>query len=318
MAQIEARAQRRVQALTNQGKKEYTLEKAIAEAQSIWIAPDKEAGTIQKTEAQVEVTTGTPVTYTYSYPNKGNKFDTKMNNFFDDDKYEVSEKDKGEYAKMVKVNLDAIIQAGGTITKIVYSAGASTSKVGTRYAGKDKLGDHWSPENNKILVKDRISSINAVLEELLQPYASSAGIELTKQEDESAPNIGLGWKEYSKVGDYEYGPLYEAARKNKSSLTPNNFYTLEKRKDDPAIKEEYDEVFGKFRGNYGEFSVVATFEVGEDEPRKKEDLIGAGAWKAKIEWPREPQKAPKPRKVSGGGGKSYVGVKLEKTKCFAF
>jgi hypothetical protein len=318
MAEIEARTQRRVQAFTNRGKKGYTLEKAIEEAQSIWIAPDKEAGTIQKTEAQGKVTDGAPVTYNYSYPSKENKFDTKMNNFFDDDKYEVSEKDKGEYDKMVKENLDAIIQDGGKITNIVYSAGASTSKVGTRYAGKGKLGDKWSPENNKILVQDRISSINAVLEELLQPYASSAGIELTKQEDESAPNIGLGWKEYSKVGEYEYGPLYEAARKNKSSLTPNEFYTLAKRKSDSAIKEEYDEVFGKFRGNYGEFSVVATFEVGEDEPGKDAELIGAGAWKAKIEWPRKPQKAPKPKTVSGGGGKSYVGVKLEKAACFAF
>jgi hypothetical protein len=315
MTQIEARAQSRVKAI---GKKEYTLEKAIKEAQAIWIAPDKEAGTIQKTEAQGKVTDGAPVTYNYSYPSKENEFDTKMNNFFGDNKYEVREEDKQEYAKMVKENLDAIIQDGGKITNIVYSAGASTSKVGTRYAGKGKLGPTSSPENNKILVQDRISSINAVLEELLQPYASSAGIELTKQEDESAPNIGLGWTEYSKVGEYEYGPLYEAARKNKSSLTPNSFYTLAKRNSDSAIKEEYDEVFGKFRGNYGEFSVVATFEVGEDEPGKDAELIGAGAWKAKIEWPRKPKKAPKPKTVSGGGGKSYVGVKLEKAKCFAF
>lgn len=316
IAQIEDRAQRRVKALTNQRKKGYTLEDAIKEAISIWIVPDKEAGSIQTEEAKTAATEGDPITYNYSYPSKENPFDTTMQNFFGDNEYQVSEKDKQVYSNMVKESLDSIIEAGGTITAIAYSAGASTSKVNTNYIGKGKTGDKWNSENNKILVKDRLASINAVLEELLQPYASSANIELTKQNDESAPNLGPGWNEYStEGGKYKYGPLYEAARKTNSSLTPKEFYAPSKRKSDSSINEEYNSVFGKFRGNYGEFSVVAKFTDKPIEPGK-EELIGAGAWKAKIAWKVKPKKAPSPKKINRGGGKSYVGVNLNKTACF--
>jgi hypothetical protein len=47
-------------------------------------------------------------------------------------------------------------------------------------------------------------------------------------------------------------------------------------------------------------------------------LIAAGAWKAKIAWPRKPKKAPPHKKVSRGGGRSYVGEYVKKTECFLF
>lgn len=315
ISKIEERAQKRVKALTNQGKKNYTLEKAIDEAISIWIAPDKEAGSIEKIEGEAKGE-GNQVTWNLSYPNKENPLDTKMLNFFGDNEYLVSAEDRQQFETLIKENIESITSAGGKIIAIAYSAGASTSKVRTSYQGKGKTGGPFDTKNNEILVKDRLEEINRVLRELLDPYATKAGIELTKQKDESAANRGPGWGEYStENGKFEYGPLYEEARKKDSNLKPIAFYSPEKRKSDPAIKDEYEDVFGKFRGSYGEFSIVAEFKDKPDEP-KTEDLIGIGSWKAKITWKVKPQDAPPPKRVDKGGGKSYVGVKLDKTSCF--
>jgi hypothetical protein len=311
---IENRVNQRVKALTNQGKKNYTQEKAIKEAKSILVAPKKEAQNIIK-EEMTPTTEGELETCEITYPNTEKPMDTKMLNFFGDNEYKVKDEDKKEFARLIKENIDEIINSGGKIEKIEYSAGAITSRVRTKYSGNGQTNNDPSEENNELLVKDRLKEINGTLSELLNPYASQLGSKIVKVEDESKPNMGPGWMKYDTSGDkFEYGPLYLAERNKNKELTPRDFYS--KRDNNPQIQKEYDEVFGKFRGSYGKFFIVASFSGKEDEPGE-EKLIGEGEWIAKISWKINKNTDIRIKTGNAGGGKSYPGGPV-KTECWKF
>lgn len=311
---IENRVNQRVKALTNQGKKNYTQEKAIKEAKSILVAPKKEAQNIIK-EEMTPPTKGELKTWEITYPNTGKPLDTKMLNFFDDNEYKVKEEDKKEFARLIKENINEIINSGGKIEEIRYSSGAITSRVRTKYSGNGQTNNQPDEKNNELLVKDRLNEINGILSELLNPYASQLDANIGKAEDESKPNMGPGWMKYDTSGDkFEYGPLYLAERNKNKELTPRDFYS--KRDNNPQIQKEYDEVFGKFRGSYGKFVIVASFTEKEDEPGE-EKLIGEGEWIAKISWKINKNIDIKIKTGNGGGGKSYPGGPV-KTECWKF
>jgi hypothetical protein len=119
--------------------------------------------------------------------------------------------------------------------------------------------------------------------------------------------MGPGWMKYDTSGDkFKYGPLYITERNKNNNLTPREFYS--KKSSNSQIQKEYDEVFGKFRGSYGKFEIIAKFTEKEDEPGE-ERLIGEGEWIAKISWKinKNTKIKIKIRSGSAGGGKSYVG-----------
>ena len=315
LEKIEDRVNQRVKALASQGKKNYTQEKAIKEAKAILVAPKNDAQNIIK-EEMTPPTEGEDITYVLTYPNIDKPMDTKMLNFFDDNEYKVKEEDKKEFARLIEENINEIINSGGEIKKIKYSAGAITSRVRTKYSGNGETKNSPSEDNNKILVNDRLKEINGTLLSLLDPYSKKIGASIEKIEDESKPNMGPGWMKYDTSGDkFKYGPLYITERNKNNNLTPREFYS--KKSSNSQIQKEYDEVFGKFRGSYGKFEIIAKFTEKEDEPGE-ERLIGEGEWIAKISWKINKNTKIKIRIRSGsaGGGKSYVGSQVKTTDCW--
>lgn len=314
LEQIEDRVNQRVKALTSQGKKNYTQEKAIKEAKAILVAPKKDAQNIIK-EEMTPPEEGEIRTTEITYPNIGKPIDTKMLNFFDDNEYKVREEDKKEFARLIEGNINEIVNRGEKIISIKYHSGAITSRVRTKYSGDGKTNNEPDEINNKILVADRLKQINKTLSDLLDPYSKKLGASIEKIEDESKPNMGPGWMKYDTSGDkYKYGPLYIAERNKNNNLTPGGFYS--KKSSNPQIQKEYDEVFGKFRGSYGKFEITARLREKEDEPGE-EKLIGEGEWIAKISWKGNKNTQVKIIRGSAGGGKSYVGSSV-KTDCWNF
>lgn len=312
---IEERVNERVKALTNQGKKNYTPEKAIKEAKAILVAPKKDAQKIIREQIALPIE-GSDITYEITYPNIENPMDNKMLNFFGDNEYKVSEEDKKEFSRLIDLNINEIVNSGGKIIEIKYSAGAITSRVRTKYSGNGQTGNQPSEDNNKILVEDRLKEINNTLLQLLDPYGKKYGSEIRKGKDESKPNMGPGWMEYDTSDDkFKYGPLYLAERNKNKNLSPRDFYS--KREGDAQIQKEYDDVFGKFRGSYGKFIIVASFKEKEDEPGE-ERLIGEGEWNALISWKVNRDMNIRIIRGNSGGGKSYVGSEIKMTDCWKF
>lgn len=281
-----------------------TVEEAIKKAVSLRVIPVEGESSTTQTAGEAK----DAVRYEFSYPDKNKPEDTLMQNFFGDDISTPTPEQVEKFTNLVKTAIAEVTKSGATITKIEYFAGGITSKVGTKYLGEGKKDTAWKSENNLILVKDRISKINEVLNKALTDNVP-AGTPITKGADESAPNAGPGWYEYStknSAGEsvYEYGPLYEAARKKNSSLIPKDFYA--KRTDDSAIKAEYDQTYGKFRGSYGAFVIDSVVTGGE--PSNEVNVSASGKWKASISWKyNEPIKFNFKIGASGGGGKSYGG-----------
>jgi len=281
-----------------------TLEQAIKKAVTLVVRPDVGESSTTTTAGEAKEA----VRIEFSYPDKAKPEDALMQNFFGDDISTPTPEQVEQFTNLVKTAIAEVTKSGAKITKIEYFAGGITSKVGTKYLGEGKKDTTWKSENNLILVKDRISKINEVLNKALTDNAP-AGTPITKGTDESAPNAGPGWYEYSTKNSagasvYEYGPLYEAARKKNSSLIPKDFYA--KRTDDSAIKAEYDQIYGKFRGSYGAF--VIDSEMVPTEPSDEVNVSASGKWKATIGWKhREPIKFNFKIGASGGGGKSYGG-----------
>ena len=281
-----------------------TIEQAIKKAVSLMVRPVEGTSTTTAVAGQEKEA----VRLEFSYPDKAKPEDALMQNFFGDDISTPTPEQVEQFTNLVKTAIAEVTKSGAKITKIEYFAGGITSKVGTKYLGEGKKDTAWKSENNLILVKDRISKINEVLNKALTDNVP-AGTQITKGTDESAPNSGPGWYEYSTknaAGEsvYTYGSLYEAARKANKTLIPKDFYA--KRTDDSAIKEEYDKVYGKFRGSYGAF--VIDSEMVPTEPSEEFEVSASGKWKATIGWKhREPIKFNFKLGASGGGGKSYGG-----------
>lgn len=293
----------------NTGK---TIEEAISKAVTLNLDP------VKGTSTTTEIAGPQPnvITHEFSYPDKSKPADSLMQSFFDDNESVPTPEQVEKFNNLVKTAISEVTNTGAKITKIKYYSGGITSKVGTKYLGKGKMDTVFKSENNVPLVNDRIKNLNDILSKAITDNAP-AGISIIEGENESAPNTGPGWYEYSTKNSegesvYTYGPLYEAARKTNSKLTPKEFYA--KRSTDSAIKSEYDEVFGKFRGSYGAFT-IDTFSK-STEPSDTTKISASGKWRIVIAWKhREPLNFNFKIGVSGGGGKSFSGGDSP-TKCW--
>ena len=281
-----------------------SVEESINNALTLWLRPVTGTSTVTKTA-------GTPneiVNYEFSYPDKGKPEDALMQNFFDDNESVPTPEQVENFTNLVKTAISEVTKSGATITGISYYAGGITSKVGTKYLGQGKMDTAWKSENNIPLVNDRIKNLNEVVLKALTDN-TPVGTDISKGSDESSPNTGPGWYEYSTKNSegssvYTYGPLYEAARKTNRSMSPKEFYV--KRDTDSTIKAEYDEVFGKYRGSYGAFTITA--ESSSTEPSDTIEISASGKWNISIGWKyREPFKFNFKLGASGGGGKVFAG-----------
>lgn len=289
-----------------------SVEEAIKDATSLYLRPVTGTSTTTKTEGAIKE----EVRYEFSYPDKGKPEDTIMQNFFGDNESVPTPEQVEKFNNLVKTAIAEVVKSGSEIKSITYYSGGITSKVGTKYLGEGKMDTTWKSENNVPLVNDRIKNLNEVILKALTA-AAPAGISISKGEDESSPNAGPGWYEYSTKNSegasvYTYGPLYEAARKTNKSLIPKDFYA--KRDTDTNIKAEYDAVFGKYRGSYGAFTINSI--AASTEPSDTVEISASGKWNISIGWKyREPIKFNFKIGATGGGGKVFAGGAAP-TKCW--
>jgi hypothetical protein len=310
-------------------KKITNLTEAIEKATNISIT--KGDGSIEKGEVIPGGVTTT--TSQLTWPNIDNPTPeeaTIMNTMFGDDKSQLPTETKSKINDYVYKSIKGIVDSGYTIKTIYYGGYSSTSKVRTKFKGvkTDDQGKttiiydkNPSEANNEPLADARINSIESTLKTVIDNAiknitVESEDIEISKGESIVLPNQGPGWVNYdpksgldSKYGG-GYGPLYEKAKGDNDNLTPQAFYG--NRSTEP-LKQEYDDVYGPFRKNYGFVTIVA--EIIEPTEEVIPSVKGKGGYVYKINW--KTKSPPGKKKVRGnvGGGISTDGKVKNTTSC---
>lgn len=340
------RAQSKVDSDSKYSKKIDSIDKAINTAIQIGVRK-KGQGEVSKGEnIPGEVTT---VSDELTWPNIDNPTTEeadKMNTMFGDDNSQLPAETKTEIKNYIYNAIKDMVDQGYTIEEISYGGYASTSKVRTAFKnvevvqqGQSKVIFDLKPdgtknrteENNAPLAQARVNSIETELKTIIDDAVKnmpvvSKNLKIVKGGSKTEPNLGPGWAKYepqtgldSKYGG-GYGPLYTKLRDGGRNLTPQQFYG--DRSDNHAKKlkltgeqlnQEYNVVYGPFRKNYGFVYIIAT------TTKPTEDIAptyeGKSGYRYNIIW--EGASPPRKKKVRGsaGGGKSFVGVKLNTTAC---
>ena len=339
------KAQHQVSQSGKYSKNINSVDEAIEKAITIKVMKSSDSEVTRGENIPGEVST---VSNVLTWPNIDNptaEEADKMNTMFGDDESRLPDETKTEINDYIYNSIKDLVGQGYKIEEITYGGYASTSKVRTAFKGVevDEQGQSKiiydlnpdgskkrSEENNAPLAQARVNSIETELKTIIDNAVKnipivSEDLVITKEGSETEPNLGPGWKNYdpqtgldSKYGG-GYGPLYTKYRQGGGNETPQQFYG--NRSDNHAkqyglsgdqLNTEYNEVYGPFRKNYGFVYVIAT----TSEPT--EDITptfeGKGEYRYLINWK---SKSSSTRKVKGnpGGGKSFVGVKLNTTAC---
>jgi len=340
------RAQSKVDSDSKYSKKINSIDEAINKAKSIRVIR-KGQGEVSKGEnVPGEVTTVSDVLTWPNIDNPTAEEADKMNTMFGDDDSQLPAETKTEINNYIYNAMKDLVAKGYTIQKISYGGYASTSKVRTAFKGVevDEQGQskvvfdlkpdgtkNRSKENNIPLAQARVNSIETELKTIIDNAVKnipvvSEELEIVKEGSQTEPNLGPGWQKYdpqtgldSKYGG-GYGPLYTKYKNGGGKKTPQQFYG--NRSDKHAktlgltgeqLNTEYNEVYGPFRKNYGFVYVIATIKGKEEELTPTYE--GKSGYKYSIIWDGAPPPRKKKVKGSAGGGKSFVGVRLNTTAC---
>jgi hypothetical protein len=305
---------------------------AIKRARYIKVSPSNKSDIKVTDKGMVQTIVGTEV---ISYPaagtentTEGEKLSTTM---MLDDGYQITDEAKIEIKNLILEGIQLITsKPNGRVTQIFYGSAASTSTVNTAFTGVDKEGKiikgEYKKENNVALVEARTKSINAYLKAVIEESKNSLPNkdEVTVSEGETTkkPNQGPEWvvdKSSGDKGEFKgnYGPLYLAEKKKDPNMTPQKFYSPDRRKNDPSVKEEYEKVFGPYRFNGGYVNIMGKWDQVAEE--NEIAIVSVGTWTISASW-EKPGPPPKKRKVRGdrGGGESLIGVELNTLGCFKF
>jgi hypothetical protein len=247
-------------------KEDKKLSLGIKGVDKIIIAPATEFSTVIRTEKEADAKN--PIIQAVTYPDisKGNT--TESQNFFGDNQSQLTAEQKSKIAETLQIAVNALKSEGVTLTEIQYNAGASTSKVYTRYTGPGTLAKVSSAANNEILVKDRIASIETALREAIDTNPDTKALQIVKQQSDAKPNQGA---EYGKDANGAFGPngirwKFDAEGKL-----------------DPSQKAEYEKIYAPYRSNFGAFVLVGMPKPPE-EPEA--EYSGQGKWRISLIWNR--------------------------------
>lgn len=340
------RAQSKVDSDSKYSKNINSIDEAIKKAKTITVST-KGQGEVSKGEnIPGEVTTVSDVLTWPNIDNPTTEEADKMNTMFGDDDSQLPAETKSEIKNYIYNAIKDMVDQGYTIQKISYGGYASTSKVRTAFKnvevdqqGQSKVIFDLKPdgtknrteENNAPLAQARVNSIETELKTIIDDAVKnipvvSKDLTITKSGSETEPNLGPGWAKYepqtgldSKYGG-GYGPLYTKSRDGGSNLTPQRFYGDRSDKHAKSLgltgeqlNKEYNEVYGPFRKNYGFVYIIATIKGKEEELTPTYE--GKSGYKYTIIWEGPPPPRKKKVRGSAGGGKSFVGVKLNTTAC---
>ena len=225
--------------------------------------------------------------YTGVYPDVENPNDQLSNFYLTDNEISVGEKQKEGFDVMVKSLLKLIGENDEKIVGVKIRVGSSTSKVPTTYSGGEYSSIEEGQKNNVPLVEDRGSEIEKVLKEIIIDNISedtySGGIEVV--DAQLTPNNGTDYTSKEKKHFFsEFGKL------------------------DPAKKDEYEKMYGPYKGSYGSVTIITEGAI-KDGDEFDPDVIISQEWGVRMVLKGLKRGKKKKRFGNPGGGKSYVGMK---------
>jgi hypothetical protein len=144
---------------------------------------------------------GETIGFVFQYPDKNDSNALKNSIYNKDDGKEIPAEGIERIKGAVQDAINTVKSNGFTIKKFGRYAGATTSRVGTKYGSEDGTS---SEENNVTLATDRCKSINEVVDGIVSTLLP--GVEVETSENIINANQGPGW--YSTKGVAVNGPLY--------------------------------------------------------------------------------------------------------------
>lgn len=213
-----------------------------------------------------------------------------------DGMYKAAENICLEWKKFKTENKGAELQSVEILTF------ASTSTVNSSYGTG---GTVFNSQNNVKLAQARLNVMSSTLLEQVKRQSGNWGVneigeKVMVSASTNAANIGPGWETIGgKYGETtftvdSYGPLFAAAVKAKPTITPKEFYSIKARKENPAIKAEYEAVYSTFRKSTASIRITAQYSTTTPEEKI---ITVVGQFEVLIEWPDN--RKSKPAKGSG-------------------
>ena len=286
-----------------------TTEKIISEADSLGFTQDTSKVVGQESGVGTQKTIESASILKFSYPadeTPQDQRDTQADNFFGDDKTNISDaanQAMNDIATKIQQAISELIQKYGEDKVTVQSIGvgtyASTSTVNSSFGTGDafKTPKAFNRGNNVRLVNARLQAMDTtfkqILNEKLSEISDSEG-GLTERiitaVKESEANKGPEWDKVGgenygvKYGIETYGPLFQAAYNKDETLTPRKFYS--QRGNNTEIKKDYEQTYSGYRksmiGVY--VSMLVPEEISKQTPTGEFVIATSPQFSAYIYW----------------------------------
>ena len=276
---VKERVDKRVNALTSQGKKGISFDKELKDIESIAI--DYKTTTQAPKQQPQPVTVETP--YKAVYPNVETNNPELQNFYLKDNEIIVDPEKRAKFDTMVK-ELKALIPENETIKEIHIKAGSTTSQVPTTYKGGAYKTIQQGQQNNIALATDRCIKIEEALTEIVNTVFPGNENKIILDQKQMKANNGPAYTEKERKYFFGTGKL------------------------DPAKKPEYDKLYGPYKGSYGSVMVITVGTTKQDIPVEGEPLQ-VNEWSVRVQWKVNIEKPKKSYSSKGGGGISVGGGK---------
>lgn len=230
--------------------------------------------------------------------------------FFPDDGTQTSSEAKSgmsQIAQMVRQEIQNQSQKYGEtfeVISIAINTFASTSTVNSAYGSKNKK---YNKQNNVTLVNARFAQMQADMSARLK---EALGNNITDGQGQPVinkvivgqrQNFANAGPEWESVGGdaygqsysiASYGPLFQEAYKANPKLTPKAFYSVEARKTNPQIKQDYEISFSGYRKAWIWLTVTMKGADAPDVQPLDVVISVSGDFAAEITWPDKRKSKP--------------------------
>jgi hypothetical protein len=174
---------------------------------------------------------GQTLIFAFQYPNKNDPQALRTAIYNMDDGTQIPSEGISRIQGAIESGIQSVKNAGFEITAVGRYAGASTSRVGTKFGSEDGTS---SEANNVTLAEERCKSMNLEVDKIIGSLLP--GITITTTDDIIQANQGPGW--YTTEGPKVNGPLYKNWTENLGDL----FKALNNAKDNTFVN--------RYRVNY--------------------------------------------------------------------
>jgi hypothetical protein len=285
--QVKVRVDKRVSALTSQGKKNVDFNKELKEIKSIRISY-KQSDVTQLPEEQEPIVY---IPYKAQYPPAETNNPELQQFYYEENQVQVPQ-DRIEKFDVMVQELKNMIPSDEKVVEIRIRSGSSTSQVPTKYNKGQYKTISEGQQNNVKLAEDRCVAIEGTLKNIVEKYfPTNLGYKITIDERQTKPNNG---------------PQY---------TTTEREYFFGTGKLDPNKKSEYDSKYGPYKGSYGSVMIITTGV--QKETSSVQDVIQTNEWFVAVDFPYKKGGDKQPKKYGSKSGGIIVsgGDNLKTLSC---